>query len=103
MAVTSALMVNVLGVDVGLGHPRQMGKAVEHGVHVLRGSLDAPGVAAARIAERVAVLLGQDFREPADGPERGAQVVGGGVGEGAQVPVGHLEVSGALPHLPFQG
>jgi hypothetical protein len=95
--------VDVLGVNVGLGHPGQVGEAVEHRVHVRGGGLDAPGVAAACIAERVAVLLGQDFREPAHGPERGAQVVGDGVGEGGQVLVGHLEVCGALLHLPFQG
>ena len=79
-----------------------MQQVIEQGGHLRSGLLDEPGVPAACFLQPVAVLLDQDFGEPAQRPQRGPQVMSGRVGKGGQVLVGPLQANGALPHPLFQ-
>jgi hypothetical protein len=79
-----------------------MQQVIEHGAHARAACLDAPGVLAACFVEPVAVVLREDFGEPAYPSQRGSQVMSDRVGEGLQVLVSPLQVNGAIPDLLFQ-
>jgi hypothetical protein len=78
-------------------------QVIEQGTHMLGRLLDELGVSAARLLQPVAVLLDQDFGEPAQRAQWGPQVMSGRVGKGGQVLVGPFQVHGALPHPLSQG
>ena len=82
--------VNALEVHLGPGHTRQLQQAIDQGGHARAACLDARGEVAAGFVEPVTVVLHQGLGEPAYPPQRGPQVVGDGIGEGRQVPIGPL-------------
>ena len=77
-------------------YPGQDKQVIDECAHPLGGRLDPFHVPAAGFAETVAVLLRQRFAVSAQRPQRGAQIMGGRVGERLQVLVRHHQFSRTL-------
>ncbi len=84
------------GRELGAVDAREREDAVDQLRHALGAVHDAPQVVAPHLVELVAAVLDERVAEAGDAAQRGAQIMGHGVGEGLQLAVGELELRGAV-------
>lgn len=94
--------VHGLAVHLDAGDLAQAQDVVDERAHALGGPADAAQVVPAFRVQLVRVVLFENLAESVDGAQGLAQVVGHGVGEGLQLPVGGLQLGRARHHPLFQ-